>query len=255
MLQFANQPKQAAASYAELEAALPAQLSPDDAILTAASRRQYLLLGSPMPQLAASAFLLNPPFLPPQNVSGNPGAATVYILFPDWCAQCVAMSPQFGPAVAAMKERASRFYLLLASANPNPPAYKEPPKVQGISKTRASTAGAKAETPHVELQLSVKPTPAELLVGTPTLIVPNQTLNTFVATDFPLIIVTDRKGIVRYIQQAPDNALVSGGIVEQIVDRVVEQWSSLAPQADADTAKPSGAPSPKYSANLPRLSF
>jgi hypothetical protein len=74
------------------------------------------------------------------------------------------------------------------------------------------------------MQLAAKPIPAQLLMGTPTLIVPPETLNTFVATDFPLLIATDHNGIVRYIQTAPDNALVPGGLAEQIVDRITDQW-------------------------------
>lgn len=88
----------------------------------------------------------------------------------------------------------------------------------------AATAAGKAETPHVEIQVSVRPIPSELLLSTPTLIVPAGTLNTFVATDFPLIIATDLDGIVRYIRPAPDNALVPGGLIEQIAERILEQW-------------------------------
>jgi hypothetical protein len=43
MLQFADQPEAAASSIAELDAALPTNLSPDDAILTAASRGRTLV--------------------------------------------------------------------------------------------------------------------------------------------------------------------------------------------------------------------
>jgi hypothetical protein len=49
-------------------------------------------------------------------------------------------------------------------------------------------------------------------------------VNTFGATDFPLIVVTDHRGIVRYIQPAPDNALVHDGLVDQLALRVAEQW-------------------------------
>jgi hypothetical protein len=80
------------------------------------------------------------------------------------------------------------------------------------------------------MELAVKPVPAQLLMGTPTLIVPPAMLDTFVATDFPLIIATDYEGVVRYIQIAPDNALVPGGLAEQIVDRITEQWPEPQPK-------------------------
>ena len=68
----------------------------------------------------------------------------------------------------------------------------------------------------MDIQVSVRPIPAVLLLNTPTLIVPMETLNTFVANDFPLIIATDHDGIVRYIRPASDNALVEGGLIDQI---------------------------------------
>jgi hypothetical protein len=51
-----------------------------------------------------------------------------------------------------------------------------------------------------------------------------ETLNTFVATDFPVIVATDHDGIVRYIRPAPDNALVQGGLIDQIAERILDQW-------------------------------
>ena len=68
--------------------------------------------------------------------------------------------------------------------------------------------GERPDIPHVELPLSIKTTAAALLVGTPTFVVPTQTLNSFAATDFPLIVVTDHNGIIRSVQVAPDNAMV-----------------------------------------------
>jgi hypothetical protein len=75
--------------------------------------------------------------------------------------------------------------------------------------------------------MSAAPNPAEVLMGTPTLIVPPATVDTFVATDFPLIIATDFRGIVRYIQPAPDNALVRDGLIDQLAERVTQQWPGL----------------------------
>jgi hypothetical protein len=77
---------------------------------------------------------------------------------------------------------------------------------------------------HIELQLNVKPTAAVLLVGTPTFIVSTQTLDQFAADDFPLIVVADHHGIIRWVQVASDNALLPGGSVDQIVDHVIHQW-------------------------------
>jgi hypothetical protein len=239
MQQFANDPKAAAASFAELEAALPATLSPDDAIFTAESRRQYLLLGSPLPAIAPSAWLLDPSsFAVPRDLNPKFAAASVYLLFPDWCAQCVRKGPDFTAAAARLRQNDVPFYALLAQADPQPPIPKQAPSPhakptpQGTSKSPRPPAspGAKEGIPHVEIQMTGGPIPAEVLLGTPTLIVPVETVKTFAATDFPLIIVTDYRGIVRYIQSAPDNALVRNGLIDQLADRVIEQWPASVPQ-------------------------
>jgi hypothetical protein len=228
MQQFANDPNAAAASYAELEAAMPGNLSPDDAILTARLRRQYRLLGSPLPNIPASAWLLDPSFAVPTDLNTKFGAGSIFLLFPDWCAQCVATGQNFTAAATRLNKSGTYFYALLSQADPKPPVPKGPPKLSlkpGTSATtKAGKPAAKPETPHVDIQVSVKPIPAAILIGTPTLIVPMEILDTFVATDFPLIIATDHDGIVRYIRPAPDNAVVAGGLVDQIADRIMEQW-------------------------------
>jgi hypothetical protein len=231
MQQFADQPKAAATSFAQLEAALPVSLSPDDAILTGESRRQYLLLGAPLPAISTFAWLLDPSALAPPDVNPKFGSATVLFLFPDWCAQCVAMGSKFATVVRGLGQNGARFFPLLAQANP-PPAAKAAPKPTlssgpGASKARQSSADKGAPV-HVDVQMNVKPTAAVLLSGTPTLVVPNDTLKTFAATDFPLIIATDHNGIVRSIQIAPDNALVQGGTIDQLVDHILEHWPAPA---------------------------
>jgi hypothetical protein len=235
MQQFANRPKEAAASFAELEAALPSTLSPDDTIMTGESRRRYLLLGSPLPAIVASTSLLEPPFTAPRDLNTKFGTATVFLLFPNWCAQCIRMgSTFFTTATGRLKPKGVRFYGLLAQPDQGPPIPKPPPAVSakpsgGSSKLAkpSASAGATGGIPHVEITMSAAPNPAEILMGTPTLIVPPATLDTFVSTDFPLIIVTDFRGIVRYIQPAPDNALVRDGLIDQLADRVTEQWGVL----------------------------
>lgn len=227
MQQFANDSKAAATSYAELEAALPANLSPDDAILTAALRRQYLLLGAPLPEIPASAWLLDPTFALPPDLNTKFGAGSIFLLFPDWCAQCVTFGQNFTPTAARLNKSGIYFYALLSQADPKPPIPREAPKLPikpSAAKTGKSATAAKSELPHVDIQISVKPIPAAILMGSPTLIVPPDIIDTFVATDFPLIIATDHDGIIRYIRPAPDNALVDGGLLDQIAERILEQW-------------------------------
>jgi thiol-disulfide isomerase/thioredoxin len=235
MLQFVNQMEAAAASFAELEATLPSSLSPDDSAFITETRSQYLLLGSHLPTITTFAWLPDSAAtgIPPE-VNNNFGSATVFLLFPDWCNQCVALHPTFIPASKRLREYNAHFFALLAQANPAPKvapkvvskAVNKPDPSGAVSKSAriAPFPGGRPDIPHVELQLNVKPTAATLLVGTPTFVVPSQTVDSFVATDFPLIVVADHNGIIRSIQVAPDNAMVPGGVVDQIVDHVVNQW-------------------------------
>ncbi|WP_158821484.1 hypothetical protein [Granulicella sp. S156] len=227
MQQFMNQPKSAATSFAALEAALPANLSSEDVDLIAESRRQYLLLGSPLPGIHASASLLDHSFAAPQDLDTNFGAATVFVLFQDWCAQCITSALHFGTAATNLKQQNSavRLYGLLAQADPKPPAPKAPPKP-----AIKPTLSGDSKTLHQDIQLAIKPTAAALLVGTPTLLVPVETINTFVATDFPLVVVTDHNGIVRFIQPADENAIIPGGLIEQVVAHVLQRWPPSAPK-------------------------
>ncbi|HEY4380457.1 MAG TPA: hypothetical protein VGN01_08940 [Acidobacteriaceae bacterium] len=231
MQQFANRPKDAADSFAELEAALPAAMSPDDTIMTRGLRRQYLLLGAHMPPLNASALLLQAPFTVPRDLNTRFGTASVFLLFPNWCAQCVRMGSQFfATASARLAPNYVHFYGLLAQDDPGLPITKPTPKP--AAKAVAGARFAKPEavaggTLHVDVQITAAPNPAVMLMGTPTLVVPPATLDTFVAADFPLIIATDFRGIIRYIRPAPDNALVRDALVDQLADRIIQQWPGL----------------------------
>ncbi|HWW24035.1 MAG TPA: hypothetical protein VNY78_09025 [Edaphobacter sp.] len=223
--QFANQPEAAAATITQLEAALPSNLSPDDSILIAESRRQYALLGTPLPDLAPSAYLLREPvtFVPRDNA--NFGAASAFLLFPDWCAQCVRMGPQFTTALYRIGQYDVRFYALLAQATPLPPTAPAPakPKPTATKANRflpSSAASAASPDPSQALPKA----PAELLRGTPTLIVSNDILTRFAVTDIPVLIVTDHKRIIRFLQPATESVLTSGGLADQVITRVIEQW-------------------------------
>jgi hypothetical protein len=56
-----------------------------------------------------------------------------------------------------------------------------------------------------------------LFEGTPTVLVPNEPLKSFAATDLPLIIATDHRGIIRSNQNAPHDALTPVRDADRIV--------------------------------------
>lgn len=220
--QFANQPKAAATTVTELDAALPPNLSPDDSILIAELRRQYALLGTALPDMAPSAYLLREPADDPRHIEVHFGAATAFLLFPDWCAQCIRMGAQFMPALYRIGQYDVHFYALLAQANPpaaSPPTPAKPKPAATTKATRFLPSPAALTTSPDRPK-----TPAELLRETPTLIVSNDILTRFAATDFPFLIVTDHEGIIRFLQPAPENVLAAGGLADQVITRVIEQW-------------------------------
>jgi hypothetical protein len=232
--QFANQPGAAASSYAELEAALPNNLSSEETAFISEKRRQYLLLGSHLPLVTSMGSLLDAGDPAPANLNTEFAYGTVFLLFPDWCNQCLTMGSNFVPVAKDLHDRYHvRFFALLAQANPpekrsvketarNPS--RDASSAASKSDKAVRSASAQPERPHVELNLAVKPTPDALLLGTPTLIVPNETLNSFAATDFPLVIATDHNGIVRAIQLAPDNTLAPDGLIYQLVRHILANW-------------------------------
>lgn len=218
--QFANQPEAAAATITELDTALPSNLSPDDSILIAESRRQYALLGSPLPDLAPSADLLREPVDYASRIEINSGAKAL-LLFPDWCAQCIRMGSQFMPALFRIGQYDAHFYALLAQATP-PSTPTPTPAKSKLSPTKATRFLPSPAAPTASSDQAK--TPVDLLRSTPTLIVPNDLLTRFAVTDFPVLIITDHKGIIRFLQPAPENVLASGGLADQVIARVVEQW-------------------------------
>jgi hypothetical protein len=225
MQQLANQPKAATASYAELEAATPNSLSSEESMLIREKRRQYLLIGTHLPVLNPMGSLSSPGASAPENLNTWFGFASVFLLFPDWCNQCVAMA--FNSAAKSkelLDDYHVRFLPLIAQANPpekrpDPAAKKVP-----LSAKAAKEAQARSQRLHVDQQLTIKSTPDGLLEGTPTVVVPNETLDQLAATDFPLIIATDHNGVIRWIERASDDALAAGGEVDQIVLHILATW-------------------------------
>jgi hypothetical protein len=229
--QFRNEMRGASGIISDLDAALPQTLQPDDSIPIAGARRQYALLGTHLPHIPLTVSLYSVGETP--RINTNYGAATVLFLFPDWCAQCIRMTKQLLPTLYRVSESQIHLYALLAGATPPVTAAPKPgvrPK-PSMPAIKPSSEPQPPETPQ---------TPAEQLRGTPTLIVPSQTLAQFAATDFPLLIATDPKGIIRFIQPANETALNPGDFLDQITAHIVQQW----PQATSAAASPTAPAKP-----------
>ena len=200
-------PVEITATIATLDAALPATLTPDDAIPIAAARRRYALLGQPLPNLAhpqhpadakhpAKLTMLSYPGTLPELPAHN--AITALLLFPDWCAQCLRMVNKFPQTVFTVSGHEAYLYGLLAPTTPQNPAPAKPP-APGVT---VPFAPANA---------------TNLLQDTPTLVVDPSFLDQFAATDVPLFILTDAHGIIRVIQPVDEAAIAPGSTIDSAI--------------------------------------
>ncbi|MDQ2835593.1 MAG: hypothetical protein M3Y50_17995 [Acidobacteriota bacterium] len=214
--QYDNQPRLAALILADIDKALPSDPPPDEAILIAADRRQYALLGTAYPGLHGAVSL------DPANPTAHFGNATVLLLFPAWCAQCLRQAHEIDAAVARLKDSDVHIFALLADVPPAPvsSASRPAPKPAPTSTRHAVHPAAEAlSKPDAPL------TAEDQLRGTPALVVPPSMLTSFNAADFPFVIVLDHDDVIRLLQPAvPETALVAGGMVDQVASHILTAW-------------------------------
>jgi hypothetical protein len=145
------------------------------------------LLGAQVPAIEVAKFLLATTTR--ARIVHDSGLATVYVLFPQWCPQCRKMMKQM--TTLAHPPAGARFlaYGLM---------------MQG---SRAPGEVVTAEDTFKDMQ------------GTPTMLVPLTTAAAFGAIQFPLGIVADKSGKIRYIGTLSTNAFDPRGFIEQLVNR------------------------------------
>lgn len=214
----------AATSYSELEESLPERIPPEDGMYIAEARRQYRLLGQRLPTVHPVGWLLSPGSTAPKDLNTRFANATVLMLFPDWCNQCITMGLDSKAKQDELAGAGVRFYLLLAQRGPTGNRLQNREDKAPSSSESSKMAQTNSHKVHVRRQFPGKSGPEILLTGTPTVLVPNETLTDFAATDFPLIIAADRNGIVRWIQRASEKALKSDGDVNRIVNQILAMW-------------------------------
>ena len=204
--QYAGDPKAAAATVASLDAALGTNLQPDDELRIEVARRQYSLLGKPLPKINYTLSLKDVKEKP--HINPDPGAATALLLFPDWCAQCVRMAPTIWDAMGRLGPSDIRVYGLVAE--------KTPDKAAMLAAQLKPMSPPPADAPPRS--------PSELLLHTPTLVVPVDALESFAADDFPFLIVVDHAGMVRFAAPATETVLAQGDVLDRVTQHVAEQW-------------------------------
>lgn len=191
---FAGNSDAAVAAAADADAALQklTAISAEDQQEIDRVRTQYGLLGTHLPDVHPTRTL--------QSTGARPridpvfGKATVLVLFSDWCIECREM-------VKTMAK--------FAAANSNAPIH-----VYGLLYPEDSPAAAQDAGKVLRAESERQ------LAGTPTLDVPAQTAQTFGVVDYPLGVVLDSSGTIRFIGVLPSDAFERNGYVEKVLRRM-----------------------------------
>ena len=221
--QLAAQPEAAAGTAKQIKAELPSALPPDEALRIAAALRAYALLGQPLPALKPRAWLQQAGHKPPPL----PALRTItgLLVFPDSCAECRRLGGQLPETVFAVEGHSAYVYgLLLETVPPRLP----PKDANGAAEVAFAPAFA-----------------AAALAGTATVAVEANTLPELASDDYPLLLLTDARGIVRVVQPVSIEALGDGGAVYSAIHRVGENFPLTAPspssQKQAHVSAPHGS--------------
>jgi len=204
----------AATTVKEIEDGLAkeAPLSGEDKMRIDAVRTQYALLGETLPAFKKT-LVLQPPKSRGKataaqlglQIGPDYGAATVLVLFPDWCPQCRKMMKTLTGFGAAKKDKPVYAYGLIFLDDPEP---------LGLT--------AEGKQAHEQNLKEVE--------GTSTLLVDAQTAHTLGVLDFPLGIVLDHDGRVRYVGVLPGDAFNGDGYMERILVRLSGAQAGVSPE-------------------------
>lgn len=196
---YAGNDAQAAVYLSDVERTLPpnAVLTGEDRQEIDSARLQYHLLGTKLEQIPVIQSYRTATKNAPVNTSlgADFGAATALVVFPDWCVQCRKMMP-----------------------------------------TLTQFAAANADTPIYAFGLIFKengeeaaPDTQKELLGTDVLEVSADTAHSFGTTDYPLGIVVDHAGAIRFIGALPGDAFNGDGYMEKVITRMVGVQARTAP--------------------------
>jgi len=184
---YAGDDRAATATVADVEGALnaQAQLPAEDQLRILSVRTQYRLLGTRVPEIKVLRALRTP--ASKAQINPDWGFATVLVLFPDWCVQCRKMMTTMTSFAAVNSDTPIHAYGLMFTEDEAEPL------------------------PEKEVKE---------LRGTLTMVVPAETARSFGAIDYPLGIVVDKAGLIRYIGVIPGDAFSGGGFIEKFITRM-----------------------------------
>lgn len=184
---YAGDDRVAAAMFADVDGALkdPARLPAEDQQRINSVRTQYGLLGKRLPEIKVLRALRAP--AAKAQINPDWGFATVLVLFPDWCVQCRKMMTTMTSFAAVNGDTPIHAYGLVFMED------------------------GEESLPEKEVKE---------LRGTLTLEVPAGTARSFGAIDYPLGVVVDKAGLIRYIGMLPGGAFDGGGFIEKLIPRM-----------------------------------
>ncbi len=180
----------AAATVADIDAAIKtdALLTAEDAQMVKAVQTRYALLGTELIAPKVERSLNTPPAR--LHIDRN-GAATVLVLFPDWCGGCRKMMKTLTEFAKLNKGTPIHAYGLVFEDD------SVIPSAQGHD-------------------LLLKE-----LQGTSTFVVPASTVSDLGVVEFPLGVVLDKEGKVRFIGAIPGDAFNGDGYIPRVIERMV----------------------------------
>ncbi len=200
---YAGEDKDAAATAAEVDSALPAS-----AVLTAEDRQridavqmQYRLLGTHLPDVTVLRSLQSP-----KTKAAMPsayGRATVFVVFPDWCGHCRKMMTALKAFDIANSTTPIHAYGLVF-------ADKSIADIEGPQAVEASSANLKT------------------LSGLPVFEIAPESVQGLGALDYPLGVAVDETGAVRYVGVLPGDAFNGDGYVAKVLIPMVGKTSAAA---------------------------
>lgn len=180
-------------------------LSAEDATRIAAVRLRYGLLGSRLPEIKAMRPLESATAKP--AIPNDDGALSVLVLFPDWCGGCRKMMKPLTEFAKVNKSTPIRAFGLVFEDDSVIP----------------EQAG------HDQLLKELK--------GTSTLVVSPATVQGLGAEEFPLGIILDREGKVRFIGPLPVNAFNGDGYIEKTIQQMMRTTGHVSREGRAYPAE------------------
>jgi len=229
MLQAEYKSSAAKTRFDALEASLSSPLQPKEARIISELRSRYHLLNAGLPEIKTSAWLMDIRNQGKHPAIGTLGATTVLFVFPDWCIQCLTLRPQLIAAWQRLRSEDIRFFALLTQDSDVPIAHDQETARKTLTGRNDAAPrlspfpGQKPDLPHFDIKAAGDNSPASLLAGTPTFVVPSETLGSFFSSEIPFFVVVDKHGIVRVVQAADGNALDPGGTLDQMVSHINQQ--------------------------------